>query len=574
MSRGEARLQRCPEAQKRNHNHCAGYRACFGRKDELLMPTYFQQTQKPGSSDAPVANLGGSNERLYFMSRDLRLLAMFIAAVMAVAAGLAWAMRGVDYVEPVVKAPSEEIRLLLASPSPNADALIHSILSLHTAPSKMLTDGIVSSTLPEKAKELALAVCESLRGDPAEPTAELLILAYQVNSLRTANEAIGDLYARLGKVSRAEDYYRRELERNPSEALRAKLISLLARDGDLSALASLFSDPAFSPHFPLELRLKIALHQRDWRLVASEIVKAQIRSISSLPLILALAAGLAWCIVGLHCGQPHSVLGYRTVVPLMAVCVGAAGALVVNFVAAWEDSFLGVSQTGVFLADLGYFAGVVAPREEVLKLVLLLPFLPTLLSRRDPLETLIVCGSIGLGFALEGNLQFCRVTRLEDAFGRLLTANFFHFATTALSGAALCNVLRSGLPKLIPFLRTLAAVIVAHGIYDGFSRIEPVRSLSWISVVSVLVVSKLFFMELRRWRDRFTDQLFLGATVVICLTGLAAAVLVTASIHAGFSVALWSLLKNAPYFVLTGFVFFLRFDHDLNEESPEGTPNL
>lgn len=536
------------------------------------MRNYVHHAQEPGSRDAPVGNFGGANVRLYFMSRDLRLLALFIGIVMAVAAVLAWAMRGADYVAPLSKSPSEKIRFLLASSSPDSVALIHSILSLHAAPSETLNGEILSSALPEKPKELALAVCDSLRGNPAEPTAELLILAYQVSPLRAANEAIGDMYARLGKSSRAEDYYRRELELHPSEALRAKVVGHFARDGAIGALASLFSDPAFSPHFPLEMRLKIALHQRDWRLVASVIAEMELRSISSLPLMLALAAGLAWCIVGLHCGQPHKIFCYRTVVPLFAVCVGAAGSLFINFVAAWEDSLLGVAQTGEFLADFGYFAGVVAPREEVLKLVLLLPFLPTLLSRRDPLETLIICGSVGLGFGLEGNLQFCRLTRLEDAVGRLLTANFFHFATTALAGAALCNALQGGRSQFLPFLRTLAAVILAHGIYDGFSRIEAVQSLSWVSVASVLVISKLFFMELRRWRDRFTDQCFLGATLVICLTGLAAAVLVTASIHAGLSVALWTLLKNAPYFILTGLVFFLRFDHDLTPANPERNP--
>ena len=538
------------------------------------MHTYFHQASEPGSIEAPLANFSGTNERLYFMSRDLRFLAMFIAATMAVAAGVAWAMRGADYVAPVVKTPSEEIRMLLASPAPDSAALIHSILSLHTAPSEMLKGEISSSALAEKPKELAVAVCESLRGNPAEPTGELLILAYQVNPLPSANEAIGDLYSRLGKASRAEDYYRRELEWHPSGEMRGKLVALLERDSNLSALASLSSDAAFAPHFPLELRLKIALHQRDWRFVASVITEMQLRSISFLPLALALAAGIAWCIVALHCGQPHGFICYRTVVPLVAVCVGAAGAVAVNFVAAWENSLLGVAPTGEFLADLGYFAGVVAPREQVLKLVMLVPFLPTLMSRRDPLETLIVCGCVGLGFALEGNLQFCRFARLEDAFGRLLTANFFHFATTALAGAALCKVLQSGLPGLVPLLRTLAAVILAQAVYDAFSRIETMRSLSWVSVACVLVISKLFFMELRRWRDRFTDQCFLGATFVVCLTGLAAVVLITASVHAGFVVALWSLLENAPYFILTGFVFFLRFDHDLAVANPERSPMI
>ncbi len=537
------------------------------------MLTHFHESQEHGSPNEPVVEFNGTDGRLYFMSRDRRLLAAFISVILLVAAGLAWVLRGADYVASPPQNPAQGIQALLAAPSADTGPLVKSILSLNAAPSENLISEIADSRLPDKSKELATAVCESLRSVPAEPTSELLIHAYQVNPLQGANEAIGDMYAQAGKANRAREYYHRELERNPSDELRAKLVGLLERHGEFAALASLAGDPDFAPHFSIELRLKLALHQRQWSEVAARIAEMQLGSISALPLILALAAGFAWLVVGLHCGQPQAWVCYRTIVPLTAVCVGAVGALGVHFIAAWQDSWLAVGKTGEFLPDFAYFAGIVASREEILKLLLLIPFLPTMLRRRDPLEILIVCGSVGLGFAFEGNLQLCRTAALEEAFGRLLTANFFHFATTALAGAALCRLLIAGSSQLPRFLRTLATVIIAHGAYDGFSRIESVGMLSWISVASVLVISKLFFIELRSWRDRFTDQCFLGATLVICLSGLAATVLVTASVHAGFNLALWALLKNAAYLILTGFVFFLRFDHDLALEPTEPATN-
>ena len=341
------------------------------------------------------------------------------------------------------------------------------------------------------------------------------------------------------------------------------MVSFHVANREYEALTQLASDADFAPHISTVLRLKLALHQRDWPAVVARLAEMEFATISAQPLILALAAGFAWLVIALHSGQPNGLLSYRVLVPLLALCVGASGALAAHIVDVWQEEILGFRESGQFLPDLAFYAGIVSPREEIIKLLLLAPFLPALLLRRDPLETLIVSGCIGLGFALEGNLQLCRTMKVDDAFGRLLTANFFHFAATALAGTALCNCLHSKFRKSIPFVLTLAGVILAHAVYDAFSMIAQVRSLYWVSIASVLVISKLFFIELRRWRNPLTDQCFLGATLSICLVGLVATALVTTSIHAGFHTAIWALLQNATCLFLIGFVFFFRFANDL-----------
>jgi PrsW family intramembrane metalloprotease len=511
--------------------------------------------------------------RLYFLSRDRKVLAFLSGVILLVATGLAWTLRGTQEVAYSQASPLQEVESLLASKSGDSAKWVHTLLAFESAPPESLDARIASAAIPSQVKALATAVCTSLRAVPAEPDASLSIMAHRTYPLPGAREAVAELYARLGKTTRALEYFQRELDRYPSDAVRGRVVAMLARHGEFAALGSLASDPQFAKHYPVALRLKLALHQRDWAAVASRLAEMELASISPLPLVLALSAGFAWLVIVLHCGQPRGWFCFRTIVPLVAVVVGAVGALGVHFVAEWQEEILGVRETGELLPDLAFYAGIVSPREELVKLVLLLPFLPALLLRRDPLETLIVSGCIGLGFAFEDNLQLCRTTQVGEAFLRLLTANFFHFATTALAGAALCELIRSRFLKPLPFVTTLTVVLLAHTIYDVFSRIAVVGSLSWLSIASMLVISKLFFIELRRWRDPFTDQCFLGATLVVCLVGLAATALITTSMHIGFSLAMVALLKNAGSLLFIGLVFYLRFDCELVPAETQATPN-
>jgi RsiW-degrading membrane proteinase PrsW (M82 family) len=98
-----------------------------------------------------------------------------------------------------------------------------------------------------------------------------------------------------------------------------------------------------------------------------------------------------------------------------------------------------------------------------------LPFVPIFLIRNQRLETLVIGGCVGLGFAVQENLQYFAEVGPTAAFGRFLTANFFHFAATGLVGLALCDWLRSPVAACFHSSGPSSAVIVAHGCYDALS---------------------------------------------------------------------------------------------------------
>ena len=79
-------------------------------------------------------------------------------------------------------------------------------------------------------------------------------------------------------------------------------------------------------------------------------------------------------------------------------------------------------------------------REEALKLLLFVPLIPFLLNR-DDLEILTVAGLVGLGFALEENINYFQASAGLSAVGRFATANFLHIALTAMCGLTLTRAI-------------------------------------------------------------------------------------------------------------------------------------
>src|SRR5690606_19349635 len=131
-----------------------------------------------------------------------------------------------------------------------------------------------------------------------------------------------------------------------------------------------------------------------------------------------------------------------------------------------------------FLGDLLYTFSFAAPAEMVTKLIFTLPFVPFLIRRASRLEMLVVCGCVGLGFAIENTMQYYQHAGQIDAFGQLLTANFFHFAATGLAGLVLCEFLRAPAQRFMQLLLTLCGIALAQGMYDGFMAVPGLRILS------------------------------------------------------------------------------------------------
>jgi polyisoprenoid-binding protein YceI len=117
----------------------------------------------------------------------------------------------------------------------------------------------------------------------------------------------------------------------------------------------------------------------------------------------------------------------------------------------FQEDHLGLSENAPFPHNLWYFFGGIGLREELCKLLLFVPFLPWLLKIRKPGYALLTGAFVGLGFALEENLNYYDQSGGSVVIGRFITANFMHVALTGIAAHGLYITVRSGFTRVADF---------------------------------------------------------------------------------------------------------------------------
>jgi protease PrsW len=521
----------------------------------MNMPVVVEESPRVGVPEN--VEIDSANVRVYYLSRNWACLSLVVVALLAAGVFLGQFLSN-PHPAGSARDAGAVLQGLLRERRPELAPVMECLLHMPVIPPSIDAE-IARSTFAPGARGVASALAGSLREGFNEPNSQLIILAHQSPPEAGANTAMAELYARQGDTAKAREYYQRELEIYPSAAVRAKLLALVASTGEIEPIAKLASDPLYSSMIPPSLRMQLALSAGDWMGAAKRFLQSQAATLRPQPLIMALAAALAWLIIALHAGQPHDWFSFRMLAPLVATLLGVAGGVVAQFLSVAQKDLWGLTATGGFLGDLGVYAGVNAPRDMLIQLLLMLPFIPILVRRRSALDTLVVTGCVGLGFAFPGTLELCEQLAPADSLGRLLTANFFHFAAAALVGQAVCRCLRRERGSITAALTTIPSVVLTLGVYDAFTRIPGAHVLVVLASIAFLILCRVFFLELRKWRDSFTDQCFLGATLAIGLGALIATVLVAASSEHGFEAAAGALVRNLPTLLMVSVVFFSQF---------------
>jgi RsiW-degrading membrane proteinase PrsW (M82 family) len=510
-------------------------------------------------------NIEGAAVRLYFLSRSPRVLGGMAAVILAIGLGLAFILRSQ---EPAgTKHPrSDALQTELAKEAPDIEKIIM-LLSRGAARDVFAEEGatwIVASKLPTSDKTVAVALWESLTDWPVEPGADLLFCAHTVQPLRHANELVGDLYLGAKRKDEAITYFEREAKHPEATGARQKLFELLLEKRDFAAARRIADDSTIGPRLTPANRVMLAVGERRWTQVLEPLLAMEREYLKPMPTMLAGLAGLVWLIIALQAIQPPRLISFRTFVPLLAVAAGVISIVPTLFSVLFEEEMWKLKATGDFLNDLVFYIVGVGPREELCKLLCFLPFVPILLLRRSRLEMLMVAGCVGLGFAIEENVQYFANAGPAIAFGRFLTANFLHLAATGIIGLAFCDWVVSPLKKFLPFIGKTVAVIFAHGCYDAFIGVEELLALALVSMMSYMLLALFFFRTLRTLRDPATDQVSIAGTLVVGISVLNAAVLVCASMTLGFLPALAALAFTAFGLIMITYMFYWQLGEGMS----------
>lgn len=304
-----------------------------------------------------------------------------------------------------------------------------------------------------------------------------------------AAEFHGSVQKRRGDdASAAYSFYTEGLHFPDAESSRDEAVRLAVVQRDFSLLRTIAAQSGWIDGCPLHLQLHAASMLNDVWLQWRSLMLLHLRDIPYGALALTLfAAGLWYFILGSHSDHAR----WRWLCPIPAVVAGVLSIWPTLTLVAWQDFTGGMTADAPFPQDLIYYVLGVGLREEACKLLLFAFFLPWLLWRRQPGLALLTGAFVGLGFALEENVNYYQEGG-GVAWARFVSANFLHIAMTGICAHSLYEMLRTRFARADQFIASFAGIVAVHGIYDWLLG---QGDNAWLAAV-VLVVTASRFIDL------------------------------------------------------------------------------
>lgn len=338
-----------------------------------------------------------------------------------------------------------------------------------------------------------------------------------------AEELYGYVQKQQGDLAGAAySFYSEGLRFPDAENSRQEAVRLAVVQRDFSLLRTIANQAGWIDGCPLNLQLHAGSMLNDVWLQWRCLVLLHLRDIPYGALALTLfAAGLWYFILVSHSDHGR----WRWLWPLPALGAGVLSIWPTLTLVAWQDFAAGMTSDAPFPHDLIYFVLGVGLREEACKLALFALFLPWLLWRRQPGVALLAGAFVGLGFALEENINYYQEGG-GVAWGRFVSANFLHIAMTGICAHSLYEMLRTRFARADQFIASFGGIVAVHGIYDWLLT---QGENSWLaSVILVLTVSHfidLLGQQTRPFRLTISPRAVftLGSAVLIAIAFLTGA---------------------------------------------------
>jgi RsiW-degrading membrane proteinase PrsW (M82 family) len=233
---------------------------------------------------------------------------------------------------------------------------------------------------------------------------------------------------------------------------------------------------------------------------------------------IALLSAVCWLVFLWQVLRVRSALDWRVGATLAGVGLGVLSVWPTLFFSLWQEVRWGLELDTELVPGLRFFILGVGLREELAKLLCLLPLMAMLVPKRDEAAALIVSASVGLGFALEENLGYYLGSQGVATLGRFLTANPFHMAMTGLIGLHVYRALIDPKNWAPQALAVFGVLVFAHGAYDALAVLPQLTDLSFFSIVVFALVTYQYFHELRTLRPAGRDIVSLSANFLFCVS--------------------------------------------------------
>ena len=405
-----------------------------------------------------------------------------------------------------------------------------------------------------------LTVASSAHEDAAAALQRLDRLAKNKPPTPFASELVGSLMRMRGENDLALAFYMAEgAAWADAKDARASAVSIAVRMENVEQLRIILALPGgwledCSPH----LQARVGAITGDIGLQWRGLLLDHFTDIPWLLVSFTFFAGVIWYFVLV---QHDEKSRWRWFWPLLPLVAGVFSVWPTLSLLSWQARVQGLVQGETLLEQARYFILGVGLREELCKLALFLPFLPWLLRVRKPGRALLCGAFVGLGFALEENVQYYDEGGLAVAFGRLVSANFLHVCLTGLLAHSTYRLFCSRFRDVEQFFGTFAMVVLGHGIYDLLAVTNVVDLGNWLAIVLFLVLASRFLDDLAQETDARRSTLSLRAAFTLGCALLVAAVFIATAIQTG-SLRAVAFTGNAllSSFILV-FLYWRRFEH-------------
>lgn len=300
-----------------------------------------------------------------------------------------------------------------------------------------------------------------------------------------AAECYGDVKAYMGDWESAVKFYRQELALRESKYCRNQIIELTVAQEGTEALAEFLDDPDFARYVGLGLRIEYQVQERD---LAGLFHSTLLASIPRSPVFTAVTLFLA-CIWFIVVGQMAGFRKDQLLIYGAAIGLGVLSTVLTVYVIYLQEHVYGwLEESTDLMGGLIYMVAGVGLREELIKLLFFIPLVPWLRRRGNDMEVLVVASFVGLGFALEENINYFLRSGGQDVVGRFLTANFFHMCLTGLIGYAFYRMVRYPKRQWEGFLTTFLLMVAAHGTYNAVQILPDLAEYSGLGALIIMAL--------------------------------------------------------------------------------------
>jgi protease PrsW len=373
------------------------------------------------------------------------------------------------------------------------------------------------ATAYAEAKRITLDETKAATEATAQLLQPLLLLAESQPPVPYANYALALHYQNESKYMLAIAAVQSELAISQIDAAKELLIYLYFHQEDYERIEQLQTDPEYAPFIDSALLQDIALERMDWPALFTTLIPAAYANAQASMVFLALLTGIIWSAFLIRLNDAPAHLNFLLKLAIPALILGALSAHLTILVIFLQEHQLGLTEGDTLITQVIYCVAGIGMREELLKLLCFVPLLPFVLKRNDDRVTFIVASLVGLGFAVEENLNYFEMSQGISTLGRFVTANFLHLSLTGLCGLALTRAVKHGGYYINQVVNTVGLAIIAHGAYDAFIIVPELVEYGMLtSIVFILIVYR-YFAEARALRRTWSSPFSMTAQLTFSL---------------------------------------------------------